>query len=326
MLKETLRRKLMEAGAIAVGFARAGEIDKEAIRQYADWIAAGRHAGMEYLTRHIPLKSNTAGVLEDAATVISMAFSYAPQSLRPESLPVIAAYAWGDDYHDVIRRRLSPVADAMQRLYGGSWRICIDSAPIAERFWAMKSGIGRIGRNGSVIIDGSGSYVFLAEILTSHSIEPDEPSQKVCSGCGRCVNACPTGALRADATIDCRRCLNYLTIEHRGDWTGESLEAMHTHAGRHTLFGCDICQHVCPHNRDTVPTAIKEFYPRKGIIVNPSPPVNTPEGISGDESPFDSPERIMAMTQEEFSRIFRNSPLKRAKLAGLIRNASNLLP
>lgn len=337
MLKETLRRDLLAAGAVAVGFARAEEIDNGVVRQYAGWIAAGHHAGMDYLARHAVLKRHPRNVLEDVATVVSIAFSYAPAQWRSEDLPVIAAYAYGDDYHDVLRHRLAPVVDAMQREFGGSWRICIDSAPLAERWWALKSGIGRRGRNGSVIIDGAGSYVFLAEILTSHKLEPDinvdfrqaissdieseitsdiqqvtisdilsgSSSGKECMGCGACVKACPTGALGDDGTIDCRRCINYLTIEHRGEWAGEGSEAMQTEAGRRSLFGCDICQRVCPHNRSVTATAIKEFSPRKECI--------------------DAPEIILAMTQEEFSTVFKGSPIKRAKLAGLLRNASNLL-
>ena len=311
MLKDLLKKALMEAGAIAVGFSRAGELPEDEAGRHARWIAASHHAGMDYLPRHAALKRNPRHVLEDAATVVSIAFSYAPALRRPSGLPAIAAYAYGDDYHDVLRRRLSPVVARMQESFGGDWRICIDSAPLAERWWAMRGGIGRRGLNGCLIIDGAGSYFFLAELLTSLPIEPDTPSEALCSQCGACLKACPTKALNGDGTTDCRRCLNYLTIEHRGPWEGVALEAMQTPAGRHTLYGCDICQHVCPHNLHISPTTIPEFNPRPGIISTDIPSVYTREGI-------------LSLTQEAFSRIFKGSPMKRAKLAGIMRNASNL--
>ena len=123
-------------------------------------------------------------MLENAATVISLAFSYAPERFRDDSLPVVASYAYGEDYHDVIRRRLSLPVERLRNTYGGEWRICVDSAPLAERYWALRSGIGRLGRNGSVIADNFGSYIFLAEVLTTLPVAPDEPTEALCAGCG----------------------------------------------------------------------------------------------------------------------------------------------
>ncbi len=304
-MKDTISQAIKATGAVAVGFAEASEVDPKVISDYQAWINGGNHAGMDYLARHTVLKSHPRYVLEDATTVISIAYSYAPAVWRDPSLPVIAAYAYGDDYHDVLRRKLEPLVAEFKQSFGGNWRICIDSAPLAERYWAVKSGIGRRGLNGSIIIDSYGSYIFLVEILTSLSITPDEPSEAFCARCGACVKACPQKALRNDGTIDCRRCLNYLTIEHRGDWEGEMLEAMQTPTAKHTLFGCDICQRVCPHNRNIPPTAIPEFTPRPGIIDY-------------------TKESIKSMTQAEFSTLFKGSPIKRTKLAGILRNASNL--
>ncbi|MDE6793796.1 MAG: tRNA epoxyqueuosine(34) reductase QueG [Muribaculaceae bacterium] len=338
-MKETITSAIKATGAVAVGFAEAAEVDPQVISDYQEWIAGGNHAGMDYLARHAVLKSHPRYVLEDAATVISIAYSYAPAVWRDPALPVIAAYAYGDDYHDVLRRRLEPVVADLKQRFGGSWRICIDSAPLAERYWAIKSGIGRRGLNGSVIVDGYGSYIFLVEILTSLPLPSDEPSDTFCARCGECLKACPQNALRPDGTIDCRRCLNYLTIEHRGDWEGEELEAMQTPAAKHTLFGCDICQRVCPHNRNLTPTNIPEFYPRKGIISPNAPSPYTSEGINSSTIPsiYTSEgiknlniissytiEGIKSMSQTEFSTLFKGSPIKRAKLAGFLRNASNL--
>lgn len=342
-LKETIRTELSATGAVAVGFAEASSVDEQVMEEYKAWLAGGNHACMDYLVRHADLKADPRNVLEDAATVISIAYSYAPSQWRDPALPVIASYAYGDDYHEVLRQRLQPVVDSLKERYGGSWRICIDSAPLAERYWAMKSGIGRRALNGSIIVDGYGSYIFLVEVLTSHSMASDEPSDRFCLRCGACMKACPQGALKADGTIDCRRCLNYLTIEHRGEWEGEYLEAMQTPAGRHTLFGCDICQRVCPHNRNVPPTTIEEFYPRKGIIdIEPTPKaehhpesgltnevsnenkLSNEELLNCKEELLNCKEGLSGMTQADFSRLFKGSPIKRVKLAGLHRNASNL--
>lgn len=304
--REWLRREILSSGAVAVGFAIAGAVDDEVMGQYREWIESGNHAGMEYLNRHIVLKSNPAFVLPEASTVISVAFSYAPKEFRDGSLPAIACYAYGDDYHDVIKKRLIPVVSHSKERLGGEWRICIDSAPLAERYWALKSGIGIRGYNGSVIVDGAGGYAFLAEIVTTVAISPDGPSKDECKKCGACQKACPQKALNIDGRVDSRRCLNYLTIEHRGEWQEDLADNMQTAAARNTLYGCDRCLRVCPYNREIIPTAIHEFEPRTRIM-----------SLSAEE--------VFTLTQEEFSNLFKGSPIKRAKLAGLQRNAINVI-
>lgn len=306
MIKEEVRRELMGCGAIAVGFSCATTVETEVNAQYEEWIASGANAGMEYLKRHIPLRKDPSSVLENVSTVISVAFSYAPSQFRRPSLPEIACYAYGKDYHDVLRKRLSQSVEKLREAYGGDWRICIDSAPLPERYWALKGGIGFKGRNGSVIVDNYGSYIFLAEVLTSLKIEPDAPSEGSCMGCGECVRHCPASALSEDGLIDARRCINYLTIEHRGEWDSLDSEIMNSGAGKNTLFGCDICQRICPHNRSVTPTAIEEFQPLPGIFQVDA-------------------EDILGMSQDDFSAFFKGSAIKRAKLAGMRRNALNVL-
>lgn len=305
-IKAAIRQAVTGCGAVAVGFARAADTDSRAMGQMAEWLRRGGHAGMDYLERHMPLKQNPEHVMEGASTVVCAAFSYAPSATRDDALPMIAGYALGEDYHDVLRRRLREATDSLRDSFGGEWRICIDSAPLPERYWAMKAGIGRLGRNGTLIVDGCGCYVFLAEILTSLEIEPDTPSAEGCMGCGACVRACPTQALCDDGTIDSARCLSYLTIEHKGPWTGRMREAMQTGAGRRCLFGCDICLRVCPHNLDAVPSRIAEFRPSETIM-----------RIDAED--------VDGMDRETFARAFKGSPLKRARLEGLMRNALNIL-
>lgn len=305
-LKENTRRQLMTSGAVAVGFALAEAIPPDVAEGYEGWIGEGKNAGMEYLKRHAPLRQTTDSVLPGTKTVISIAFSYAPAKWRNPSLPQIACYAYGKDYHDVIRSRLTPIVETLKSQQGGDWRICIDSAPVSERFWALRSGIGIKGENGSVIVKNSGSYVFLAEVLTTLEIKPDKPSRRHCKGCGACRAACPAHALSADGTIDSCRCINYLTIEHRGEWDGIGLETMQTPIGKNSIFGCDICQRVCPHNRDIIPTSIEEFKPLPGVME-----------LDADD--------IIGMTKENFTAFFKGSAIKRAKYEGLRRNARNVV-
>lgn len=305
-MKERIREILKESGAVAVGFASAAALPAEVMDSYRKWIGEGSHSGMDYLERHVPLKSNPRAVLDNVATVISVAFSYVPEELRSPQLPMIACYAYGYDYHDVIRQRLAKAVEQLKGIYGGDWHICIDSAPIAERYWAMKSGIGIKGLNGSVITPRAGSLSFLAEVLTSLTVAPDVPSEGICERCGRCVKACPTGALRDDGTVDSRRCLSYLTIEHRCEWDEEGIKIMGDGVGANTLFGCDICQRVCPHNKVTSPSGIPEFQPKEGMMTL-------------------SAEDIVTMDKEDFSRFFKGTAIKRAKFEGLQRNARNVL-
>lgn len=309
-IKEIIRVRLIESGAVAAGFAKASEISPECVLQYEEWLAAGKNAGMDYLARHAPLRIHPKYVLESAKTVISVAFNYHQPILRKKELPVIAEYAYGKDYHDVIRKKLTDVVNGLKNELGGDWRVCIDTAPIAERWWAIQSGIGRKGKNGTIIIDGFGTYCFLAEILTSIEIEADLPSGNVCNECGACIKVCPTGALGKDGTIDSRHCINYLTIEHKGEWNEAGKEAMHTSAGKKSLYGCDICRKVCPHNNDAVSTSIDEFLPNERIL-----------NISKEDIIKKNGETI---NKEDFSTLMKGSAMKRCRLEGMIRNAKNL--
>lgn len=301
-MKEEIRQKLLSSGAAAVGFAAAGKVPDDLSESFEKWIKEGHHAGMDYLERHIPLRRNTDSVLPGAKTVISLAFSYVPGQLRDSSLPYIASYAYGMDYHKVIRRRLEPLIREIRGDRGGEWRICVDSAPVEERYWAVMAGIGMRGMNGSVIVDGCGSLCFLAEILTTHTIDPDSPALNQCDNCSLCVDRCPTRALRGDGTMDARRCLSYITIEKRGDFSEEEKRFIGNLAGRQEyLFGCDRCLTVCPHNKFNKPTEIAEFRARPEIMA-----------ITKAD--------IMNQSENELLRLISGTPLVRCKPEGLRRN------
>lgn len=302
MTKEDIRTLLRESGAAAVGFAAAAPPDTDEEARFDRWIAFGGHAGMAYMERHATLRRNLGNVLPGTRTVVAMAFSFVPPKERPLTLPSIARYAYGRDYHKVIPRRLAEPLKRLRMHYPHeNFRLCVDSAPVAERYWAVRAGIGFRGLNGSVIVDGCGCYCFLCEILTTLEVEPDDSSTRHCLRCGECLRRCPTGALASEG-IDCRRCLSYLTIEHRGDWDTAGERAMDTAAGRDTLFGCDICLAACPHNKDLPSTPIEEFHASPAMLSLDA------AALSGSDS--------------ELRQRLAGSPLLRARPEGLRRNAA----
>lgn len=255
-MKEKIREALLQSGAGAIGFAKAGEIDPEVSREYEEWIGEGCHGEMAYLERHIPLRRHTDHVLPEAETVISLAFSYAPRQWRDLSLPTISAYAYGEDYHLVLRDLLNPIVKSLKEDFGGKWRICIDSAPVAEKYWAVKSGVGVVGLNGAVITQEAGSLCFLVEILTTLSLPADAEAQGSCLECGACMAICPARAIQGDKTIDARKCINYLTIEKKSEFTPSEAEFLNNFP---SIRGCDRCLRVCPLNKDIFPTSISRF-------------------------------------------------------------------
>lgn len=297
-IKNELRRLLLSAGAVKVGFAKVEPVDDDAYRRFSSWLEQSHHAEMQYMENYPEIRRDPRLLLEGAKTVISVAFNYYPQKMRNSEYPYIAMYAYGRDYHDVIRQRLGQVCERIKADYGADCRVCVDTAPILERYWAWRAGMGYQGINGTFIIPGKGSYHFLSEIVTTLEIEPDTPIMSDCGNCGRCLQACPLKAINGDCTIDASRCLSYLTIECRNDWELPSHIAP-------PLYGCDICQQVCHHNRRATPTELPEFAP-------------TEEFLSLDY------ELLSAMSEEDFRRIFRHSAIKRTKHSGLRRNLSKI--
>lgn len=244
------------AGAIAAGIATAGPLDAAAAEDYRRWIATGRHGAMQYLERHEPLRRNPETILPGARSVVCMAFPYRPAGGYHH--PVVADYALGRDYHAVLRQRVAPVAEYLSKDCGAMARVCVDSAPLPERYWAVRAGVGFIGLNHQLIIPGAGSGVVLCEIITTLALPQDTPLKASCEGCGRCLQACPGHALLPDGSFDATRCLSYLTIEHRGPWP-RPMEAPRR-------YGCDVCQRVCPHNAGEPPEPLEEFIPDPRLV------------------------------------------------------------
>ena len=298
LIKQKLREMILATGAERVGFAKAEPVDAESFDKFTQWLAQGRHGGMKYLENYPDIRRDPRLLLDGAKSVISIAFNYYPPQLRDSSLPYISLYAYGQDYHDVIRKRLKGVCEEIEHTWGAQTRICIDSAPILERYWAWRAGLGFQGINGTFILPGRGSYFFLCEIVTTLEIEPNTPIMGNCGGCGRCLRECPTKAILGNGRIDASRCLSYLTIECRDDWqVAPDIDT--------PLYGCDRCQLACHHNRRAMPTPIEEFHPTEQILT-----------LGYDD--------IASMTEEDFRLTFRGSAIKRTKHSGLLRNLTKL--
>ncbi len=247
---------------------------------------------MAYMSRYQEIRLNPALLLPGARSMVCVAMSYAPSRKLPEKEYQIAYYAYGKDYHEVMREKLHQLASYIGAT---SSRVCCDTAPLMERYWAMKAGIGFIGKNRQLIIPGAGSMFFLGEILTDAVLDYDNAQTAHCQGCGRCITACPTGALSEDG-IDANRCLSYHTIENRGTIPPEIAKHL-----QNSFYGCDRCQTVCPHNADAQPTKEPSFGPSEELLSM-------------------TKAKWKALSIEDYRRLFKGSAVKRAKYEGLMRN------
>lgn len=284
--------------------------DARELEHFSEWIAAGHAGEMKYLESRDEQgelkRASLVRVAPWARSVVVCAINY--NTAHPYSTQVndaergwISRYAWSrEDYHDAVLRRVKQVERALQAAAAPAeliTRSYVDTGPIVERVFAKYAGVGWIGKNTCIINQKQGSWLFLGVILTSANLPPDRPAPDRCGTCTRCIDACPTDAILAPYQLDSNRCISYLTIEKRGSIPEELRAGM----GRH-VFGCDICQDVCPWNRKAPETLASEFQPRPGLV---NPALNW----------------LAEMSEEQFRESFRGSPIRRAKRAGLRRNA-----
>jgi epoxyqueuosine reductase len=311
-LTKIVKRATEEAGFDLAGIAPAA--DAAELKHFPEWIAAGRAGEMKYmeaLDDHGDLKrASLARVAPWARSVVVCAINY--NTTNPYSTEVhdssrgwISRYAWSrDDYHDAVLRRLKQVEAALQQAVPAdlqpalTTRSYVDTGPVVERVYAKYAGVGWIGKNTCIINQKKGSWLFLGVILTSLELAPDTPAPDRCGTCTRCIEACPTDAILAPYQLDSNKCISYLTIEKRGSIP----EGLRAGMGRQ-VFGCDICQDVCPWNRKAPASAAPEFEPRPGLV-NPA--------LAW----------LAEMSAEEFRDVFRGSPIRRTKRSGLRRNAA----
>lgn len=302
----TLRIKEEAAG---LGFAACGIAPvhpaEEEMRRMDEWIAKGYHAGMAYLANHREIRRDPQKLVEGARSIISVALNYYPSCKRDPSQPHIAYYAYGQDYHEVVREKLRLLWQRVARHFPAGKteeaRVFADSAPLLERYWAWKAGLGWIGKHTQLVLPGKGSFFFLGEIVTTWEADAyDKPLPSRCGTCDRCLRACPTAALEAARVLNANRCLSYLTIENRGKIPPREARKL-----GNRLFGCDTCQLACPWNRFATPTAEPAFRPSEALL-----------RLQKKDLP--------TFTEDDYNRIFARSAVRRAKYEGLMRTAKHL--
>ena len=299
-----IKREARRLGFEKVGIAKAVPLGAEGER-LKDWLARGYQATMGWMGRNADRRIDPENVLAGARSIVSVALNYYTDVRHPDDDQAgkISRYAWGDDYHTILALRLERLlAFVRDRDPHANGKAYVDTGPIMEKAWAQRAGIGWIGKHTNIITGDLGSWVFLGEIILDIDLECDPPATDHCGSCTRCIDACPTHAIVEPYVLDASRCISYLTIEHRGE-----LPASVEGELNGWIYGCDVCQDVCPWNlKFSRPTGVAGFLPREG---NVSPPI----------------ESVAAMTLEEFNSRFAGSPIKRAKHAGLTRNAACVL-
>ena len=303
-LTERVRAGAEEAGFARVGFAEAGRLDEEAAHLDA-WLAAGHQGQMSWMeeTAEVRKDPRDPKMVHAAKSVVVMAAPYVhPHGYEGPTPARVAKYALGRDYHNVLSKKARRVAKLLRDV-GYTARIAVDSKPVFERAWAERAGVGFVGKNCCLIVPGIGSHVFLACIVTTAPLEASTPIARRCGSCTACLDACPTKAFVEERTLDARRCISYLTIEHRGAIP----ESLREPIGP-WLFGCDVCQDVCPYNQaaGATPQSMTAFEP-------------------ADRWAETDVGRLLEMDEDSFRSRFEGSPLKRARVEGLARNAAIVL-
>ena len=300
---KTLHTAIVKQTAASLGFdfcgiAKAKKLDDDA-KRLESWLHKGLHGGMTYMENHFDLRIDPQKLVPGAKSVITLLLNYFPAQKQNESAPKISKYAYGKDYHDVIRSKLREFLQRLNEQVGEVvGRGFVDSAPVLERSWAQQSGLGWIGKNGNLINKKVGSFYFLATLITDLDLEYDDPVAKdYCGSCTRCIDSCPTDAILPGKTIDASKCISYFTIELKENTIPGEMKGKFAN----WAFGCDICQDVCPWNRFAKPTHETEFNAIPELI-----------NMTTDE--------WETLTEESFKNIFKDSPVRRAKFNGIKRN------
>ncbi|WP_411272944.1 tRNA epoxyqueuosine(34) reductase QueG [Daejeonella sp.] len=285
-------------GFLSCGISKAGFLEDEAPLMES-WLKSRHHGEMSYMENHFDKRLDPRKLVEGARSVISLSLNYYTNQLQldPEA-PKISRYAFGEDYHSVIKAKIKSLIQSVQENIGEvNGRAFVDSAPVLDKAWAKKSGLGWIGKNSNLISKKSGSFFFLAELITDLDLEYDvAPSEDHCGTCTRCIDACPTEAIIAPYVVDGSKCISYLTIELKNEIPTEFKGRMDN-----WMFGCDICQDVCPWNKFSILHTEPAFQPSHDLL-----------GINSQE--------WNEITQDTFSKVFKNSAVKRTKFSGLKRN------
>jgi epoxyqueuosine reductase len=287
-----------ELGFDFCGIAKAGYLEADA-RRLESWLNKGMQGGMQYMENHFELRVDPTKLVPGAKSVITLLLNYFPQQKKDDGSLKISKYAWGNDYHDVIREKLQDLIFRIKEKTGDfNGRGFVDSAPVLERTWAQRSGLGWVGKNGNLINKNQGSFLFIATLIVDIELGYDDPFAKdYCGTCTKCIDQCPTGAILPGRVIDGSKCISYFTIELKDALIPSNMKGKFDN----WLFGCDTCQDVCPWNRFSVPTNENRFNPIPALF------------------DFSEPD-WEALTEEKFNAVFKNSPIKRTKFKGIQRN------
>ena len=304
-LTEKIKAEAKSLGFFACGIAKAEAVDSDTADGYRRWIADGGHASMHYLADNIDKRLDPRLLMPGVKSIVCVALSYAPAKTIPADQYQIAYYAYGKDYHDVMKQKLHALASACGIT---TYRAFCDTAPVLERYWAQRAGLGWIGRNHQLIIPHAGSMFFLGELFVTEELEYDSPVPNRCGRCHACLDACPTSSLIPNSSsLIPTKCLSYLTIEHRGPIPPLSSIINNQSSiinNQSSIYGCDICQLACPWNRFAVPTAEPAFQPSDALLSM-------------------TKEKWHHLTEEQYRSLFKGSAVKRAKYEGLMRNINN---
>jgi len=310
-IKNLILGKAAELGFIKTGFARYEVLEDESQKLRA-WLNAGKQADMTWIERGFEKRRDIQLIRPGAKSVISLAYNYYTPFEHDETKPKISRYAWGRDYHKILKPRLKELSRYIEEIIAGdtSLTLCVreyvDDGPVMDKVWAQKAGIGWMGKHTNIINPEFGSWFFIAEIITNIDFEEyDMPIEDMCGSCSLCISACPTGAITEEYSVDANKCISYQTIENRGEIPPEiTLDGW--------IFGCDVCQDVCPYNSPKYNhvTEEKAFFPSKIL--------------SDSEGSPASIEKLESVSEDEFPVIFADSPIKRTKFAGWKRNLERL--
>ena len=299
---EWIKRKALAYGFMDVGIAQADFLEEEAQRLRV-WLDKGYHGKLSYMENHFDKRTDPRKLVENAKSVICFSYNYFPEKELPSDNPKIARYAYGRDYHKVVKKKMKDLFREMNEALGEvNGRYFVDSAPVMEREWATRAGLGWVGKNTLIINPKKGSYFFLAEMIVDIDLAYDQPISDYCGTCTRCIDACPTDAITEKGfELDASKCISYATIELKDEKLPELFEGKM----EDWAFGCDICQEVCPWNKFSTPHHEPDFLPHDKLM-------------SLTRADWGS------MTETQFDEIFEGTPVKRTGYSGLKRNVEGL--
>jgi len=302
-ISQEIKTRAVEFGFQKIGITKAEPLEEEGER-LEKWLARGYQGTMEWMNRNTEKRMDVTKILPDAKSIISVAMNYYTphQHSEKEQAGKISRYAWGDDYHDILTPKLHLLLDWIKSQHpNANGKVYVDTGPVLEKVWAQRAGIGWEGKHTNIISKEYGSWIFLGEIILNLELEYDAPALDHCGTCTLCIDACPTQAITEPYVLDASKCISYLTIEHKGE-----IASSLTKNFDGWLYGCDICQDVCPWNHKFAePTNVVQFEPRENNI---QPKL----------------EKIENLSEEDFKMKFKGSAMKRTKLSGLKRNAKIL--